>query len=176
MTKHSLIVACALTVLVGAACDDDSSPTDPSTIVPTFTSELLPGNEVPPVTAPNADANARGTVTMRLNVTRDAANNVTTATADFDVTMTGFPANTTLTGAHIHPGRAGLNGGIAINTGIVSGDITLANGSGSFSRNGRNVTPEVAQNLLNDPVGFYFNVHTPLNTGGAIRGQMQRTQ
>jgi hypothetical protein len=144
--------------------------------VPTFTSQLLPGNEVPPVVAPNADASARGTVTMRLNVTRDGGNNITAATADFDVSMSGFPANTTLTGAHIHPGRSGQTGGIIINTGITSGEISLPSGAATFSRTGRNVTPEVAQNLLNDPAGFYFNVHTPLNTGGAIRGQMERTQ
>jgi hypothetical protein len=113
---------------------------------------------------------------MTLNLTRDGAQNITAATADFQVSLTGFPANTTLTGAHIHPGRAGSNGGIIINTGITSGEINLPAGATTFSRTGRNVTPEVAQNLLNDPAGFYFNVHTTLNTGGAVRGQMIRTQ
>jgi hypothetical protein len=165
-----------LTLFAAAACDDDAVPTDPSpsSDAPTFTSELLPGNEVPPVTGP--DAAGRGSVTMTLNLTRDGAQNITAATADFQVSLTGFPANTTLTGAHIHPGRAGSNGGIIINTGITSGEINLPAGATTFSRTGRNVTPEVAQNLLNDPAGFYFNVHTTLNTGGAVRGQMIRTQ
>jgi hypothetical protein len=26
--------------------------------------------------------------------------------------------------------------------------------------------------MINDPDGFYFNVHTTLNTTGAIRGQL----
>jgi hypothetical protein len=40
-----------------------------------------------------------------MTVTRDAANNITGATYDFVVTVTGFPANTTLTGAAYPCGR-----------------------------------------------------------------------
>ena len=42
-------------------------------------------------------------------IIRDAANNLTGATYDFTVNITGFPANTTLTGAHIHAAPAGSN-------------------------------------------------------------------
>ncbi len=38
------------------------------------------------------------------------------------------------------------------------------------------ITVEQAQNLVNNPAGFYFNVHTQLNGGGAIRGQLVRVQ
>ena len=27
--------------------------------------------------------------------------------------------------------------------------------------------------ILNNPAGFYFNVHTTVNPGGAVRGQLQ---
>ena len=41
-------------------------------------------------------------------------------------------------------------------------------------------TPEItqanAQQIVANPAGFYFNVHTPLNPTGAIRGQLTRTQ
>jgi hypothetical protein len=30
--------------------------------------------------------------------------------------------------------------------------------------------------IYNNPAGFYFNVHTPVNPGGAVRGQLTRTQ
>jgi hypothetical protein len=111
---------------------------------------------------------------LTLNVTRDAAQNVTAATGDFQVTLTGFPAGTTLTGAHIHPGRAGSNGGVIVQLGVAEGDIVLASGSGSFSKNGVNVPAETAQNMINDPAGCYFNVHTQLNRSGAVRGQIVR--
>jgi hypothetical protein len=166
--RASLIFVLSAALLVGA-CDDDS-PTSPSTAVPTFVAQMTPGNEVPPVT--NADASGRGTATIRLNVLRNAAGAITDANADMEVALTGFPANTTLTGAHIHAARAGSNGGIVVDSGIAAGDIVLANGSGTFSRPGRAVPPEVAQNMLNDPAGFYFNVHTELNRGGAVRAQI----
>jgi hypothetical protein len=111
-------------------------------------------------------------VTVTLNVTRDSANNISSATADFEVTMSGFPAGTTLTGAHIHQNVAGQNAPVLVNTGIVEGDIVLASGSGQFSRTGISVAPEVAQAIINGPSGFYFNVHTQANRPGAIRGQL----
>ena len=47
----------------------------------------------------------KGTATITLNLTRDAAGTITSATADFQVTVSGFPANSTFVGAHIHGGR-----------------------------------------------------------------------
>ena len=38
------------------------------------------------------------------------------------------------------------------------------------------ITVEQAQNLVNNPAGYYFNVHTQLNRGGAIRAQLVRVQ
>ena len=39
---------------------------------------------------------------------RDGGGTVTSATADFQVTLTGFPGSSTLTMAHIHRGGAGV--------------------------------------------------------------------
>jgi hypothetical protein len=158
--------------LTAAACDDE--PTTPSpAAAPQFRVTLLPANEVPPVT--NAEASGNGTATITLNVTRDASNNITAARADFTVQLSGFPANTTMTGAHIHPGAAGVNGSVAVNTGITSGEIVLATGSTTFSRNSITVDPALAQTIINNPAGYYFNVHSTLNTGGFARGQLVRT-
>lgn len=156
-----------------ASCDDDS-PTSPSAAntIGLF-SNLLPGNEVPPVT--NADASASGTVSIVLNLTRDGSGAITAATATFQVSMTGFPANTALTGAHIHQAPAGVVANPKISTGLASRELVLANGSGSFTKSGINVSPTDAQGLIDNPAGYYFNVHTPLNPGGAIRGQLSRT-
>ena len=158
--------------LVAAGCSDSpTTPTPPA--APQFTSTLLPSNEVPAVT--NADSAGRGTVTVTLNTTKDAAGNITAATANFQVTLSGFPANTTLTGAHIHQAAAGANAGVVVNTGLTNGEIVLSTGSGNFAKNTITVDPAVAQGLINNPPGFYFNVHTTLNTGGAVRGQLTRS-
>ncbi len=120
----------------------------------------------------NADASGTGTTTVALNVTRDAAQQITSANGDFTVTLSGFPAATTLTGAHIHNGRPGANAGVIVSLGLTANEFVLAAGSVTFSKNGINIDPVVAQNMINDPDGFYFNVHTTTNTGGAVRGQL----
>src|SRR5215510_16409462 len=99
----------ALALVLTAACGS-KSPTA-STANPTqvkFTASLLPSNEVPAIT--NADASGRGTSTMTLNLTRDAGGAITAASFDFSMDLNSFPAGTTLTAAHIHPGTAGNNG------------------------------------------------------------------
>lgn len=167
-----LMLGLALTVV--ACGGNDNEPSDNNTI--TFTSQLLPGNEFPtPVVAPNVDANASGTVTIVLRVTRDGSGNVTSGTFDFATSMTGFPANTVLTGAHIHPGATGQSGGVLISTGLTSGAIVLTNGSGNMQQLGvtsGSATADVLNNMINNPSQYYYNVHTQVNGSGAIRGQL----
>lgn len=164
------VAAFASLVMFGAACDD--SPTSPSEETVTFTAQLLPANEVPPVA--NAEASGTGTTVIELRVSRNDAGTIIDAEADFQVNLTGFPVDTPVTMAHIHTGSAGQNGEIVVNTGLVAGQVTLGTGSGSFSRNGIDVSPAVAQSILTTPAGFYFNVHSVINPGGMARGQLVR--
>jgi hypothetical protein len=169
------IVALVLTAslsLFGLGCDDDT-PSSPTDVAPVFTAGLLPSNEVPPVT--NADATGSGTVTITMHTTKDGAGNITAATADFTVMLQGFPPGTTLTGAHIHPGAAGVNGGIIWNLGLTTGEQVLANGSTTFTKTAVSPSDVVhAQAIINNPAGYYFNVHTTLTPSGAVRGQLVR--
>ena len=141
----------------------------------TFTATLLPANEVPPVT--NADSSASGTATVTLTITTDATGTISAATAKFDVSVTGFPATTTmLILAHVHQAAAGVNGPVVIDSGLSPGSpVTLTAGAATFTRTGLTVSPTTAAGIISNPAGFYFNVHTPLNTGGAIRGQLKAT-
>jgi hypothetical protein len=154
-----------------AACDDDS-PTTPSPETITFMAQLAPANEVPPVT--NAEASGSGTATILLHLNRDSSNAVTSATADFQVTLAGFPSGTALTMAHIHSAPVGVNGDIVVDTGLTAGTVLLTTGSGNFTRDGISVTPTLAQQILNAPANFYFNVHSVLNGSGMVRGQLVR--
>jgi CHRD domain-containing protein len=160
---------------IAAGCGKDSSPTNPSPAKPTFTADLRPANEVPAVT--DAEASGSGTATITFDVTRDSAGNVTAGTATFVVNLTGFPAGTAINIAHIHQGAAGTNGTIVFNTQLAAGEVNLANGSGSFTKSG--VAPaDVAtfNAILNNPAGYYFNVHSTLHPGGVARGQLVRAQ
>ncbi|HET9468183.1 MAG TPA: CHRD domain-containing protein [Vicinamibacterales bacterium] len=173
------LVMLALVLAFGISCDD--SPTSPSANpnVARFTAILLPGNEVPPVT--NADAAASGTMQMTMTLTRDGASNITGATYDFTFTVTGFPANTTLTGAHIHAAPAGTNAGVVVGVPLTATEAALATGQSTITKSGLSAqatanAATVAQNIFNNPAGNYFNVHTTLNGGGAVRGQLVKVE
>jgi CHRD domain len=164
-----------LGLLIAAGCSSSSSTpsstTTAGTTVIRFTATLLPANETPPIT--NSEASGRGDVTIDLAVTRDASNTITAATTNWTATMTGFPATTTtLTGAHIHTGATGVAGGIIVNPSIAPGEVTLVNGAGNFTRVAITVTPATAQQIVDNPAGFYFNIHTATNPGGVARGQL----
>lgn len=167
----------ALVLAFGISCDDSpTSPSDPN--VARFTAILLPSNEVPAIT--NADVTASGTMQLTMTVTRDAASTITGATYDFVINYTGFPANTTLTGAHIHASPAGFNSGVVVGLPLTASDTAVPTGQAAIVKPGVSANnpanaATVAQNIFNNPAGNYFNVHTTLNTGGAIRGQLVRT-
>lgn len=159
--------------ILAAGCGGDSSPTAPSqgtTTTSTFTVPLSAANEVPAVA--NADASGSGTAVIALTVTKDGAGTITSATANIQISVTGFPAGTRVTDAHIHNGPAGSNAGVYVNTALASGELTIVNGSGSITKNGINVPADRAAAILGNRAGHYFNVHTALNPDGAIRGQL----
>jgi len=161
----------SISAFAAGSCADDppAGPTGPPTSF-VFTSTLTPGNEVPPVA--NAEVTASGTVTITLNVTRDANGVITAATTTFVCNVTGFPAGSAVNIAHIHNNVAGANASIFVNTGLVAGEVTLTNGAGSFTKSAVNTTVAQAEAIIANPPGHYFNVHSTLNPGGAIRGQL----
>lgn len=170
LKKFSVVMMAFALVTSAAACDD--KPTEPSPETVMFDAQLSPANEVPAVS--NAEAGGNGTVSVTMEVTRNAAGAIASATASFSVSLTNFPAGTALTMAHIHAGAVGSNGAIVVNTGLTAGEVTLAAGSGNFTRSGIAVDAAVAQDIVNSPAGFYFNVHSVLNGSGMARGQLVR--
>ncbi len=105
-------------------------------------------------------------MTLTVTVTRDSSSNITAVNSlEFVVNnIAGLAAPATLTGAHIHAAPAGQTAGVFINTGLANGEVTLATGSGSFSKTVTSgVTVEQVQTLVANPAGHYFNVHTQMN-------------
>ena len=81
-----------------------------------------------------SESSGRGAVQVQFNVTRDASGGISSATANFYFQLTGFPAGTTIVGAHIHPAPAGVNGPVIISTGLTAANtVTLTNGTGDFT-------------------------------------------
>lgn len=174
MDRWSLIALtlCACAVVTG--CDDNGT-TSPSSLPVVFTSILRPANEVPPV--PNAESSGVGAAQITFHITRDASGAVTGATADAYFQASGFPANTVVVGAHIHPGVAGVNGPVIVPTSLTAAaPLALESGRGEFRQSGIPVTAATAQAIINNPAAFYFNIHSPLNPGGFARGQLTQIQ
>ena len=170
MNRFSVFILVLSVLAVGCGSSSPTEPSQGTITTSTFTVPLSPANEVPAIT--NADQSGAGTATIGLTVTRDDSGNITSATANVQITVTGFPAGTVVTDAHIHGAGAGSNGGILVNAGISSGELALVDGGGSVTKNGINVPSDRAAAILSNPAGHYFNVHTALNPDGAIRGQL----
>jgi hypothetical protein len=162
----------ALAVLA-AGCGGDDNPVAPADDTHMqFRATLLPANEVPPVSGP--EATGSGTATIDFTLVRDSAGAITSGTANFRVDVTGFPSTTAITASHIHPGAAGANGGVLVNANVLPGEITLVNGAITYSRLNISMTAVQAQQIVNNPPGYYFNVHTSANPSGVMRGQLVR--
>jgi fibronectin-binding autotransporter adhesin len=162
--KRLALVAATILVFGAAGCGSKSNgPTTPSNTT-VFTVQLLPSNEVPPIT--NAESTGRGTAVVTVNSA--------TNTIDFNVSLNSFPTTSALTAAHIHPGAAGVAGGVLIGTGLTSGNApSLASGSATFSFTSVPATADQIAQILAAPQNFYFNVHTTANGGGVMRGQLK---
>jgi hypothetical protein len=164
----------AVTVSLLAVGCSKSTPTAPTATKPTFTATLSSQNEVPAIVG--VEAGGRGTATIVFNTTV-AGGNITAATADFTVNITGLPAGTPINLSHIHEAAAGVNGSVRVNLALAPGEVVVGPaGTVTFTKNNINVDAALAQTIINNPAGYYFNSHSALNGGGVVRGQLVRTQ
>jgi hypothetical protein len=175
---RTLTAALFATALLGAACAPAATTPSPS---PTrtqersvvFEADLRTTNEVPPIA--NAEAPGSGNATITFDLNRDSGGALTGATARFEIVLRGFPTTTSITLAHIHQGAAGANGSVRVDTGLRAAEPTvLSTGGTTITRSGINVEAALAQDIVNNPSGYYFNVHSQTNPGGVVRGQLTK--
>ena len=81
----SLLLVCSMAAM--AACEE--SATSPSEELVRFGAQLLPSSVVPPVSG--IEANGSGSVTITFKVKRDNAGAISSATVDFQVTLSRLP-------------------------------------------------------------------------------------
>ena len=164
-----LVLTCVL--VVGCGSDTPSSPSNPNTV--TFTATLLPSNEKPQAVS-NAEQSGRGTATIVFNLTRNSSSAIQSGTVDFHFDVNSFPAGTLITLAHIHTGDANTAGGVLINTGLTAATaVGLPTGAGSADFKGiTGVDAATLQAIIDNPAGYYFNIHSSTNPGGVARGQL----
>ena len=172
MNRWSTTLAIAVSLLA-AGCGSDT-PTAPSATQPKFTATLSGNNENPAIVG--AEAGGTGTSSITFNTTVSGGQ-ITAATADFTVTISNLPPGTPINLSHIHEGAAGVNGSVRVNLALTAGEVVVgANRTVTFTKNGITVDPALAQAIMNNPAGYYFNSHSAQNGGGVVRGQLVRTQ
>ena len=176
MKRYLLVGIAVLAAACGSSSPSSPSNSQPNTVV--FTAAMSAANETPPIT--NADQNAKGNSTITFHLTRDSSGTITAATVDFVYSLSGFPPGTQIILTHIHEGGPNIAGGVKINSGLTAANpITLSDGSTnnisftgltSFGTDGL----PLIQKIIDNPNGYYFNVHSTVNPGGAVRAQLVR--
>jgi len=165
-TLASLLLVCSVVAM--AACAE--SATSPSEELIRFGAQLLPASVVPPVSG--IEANGSGSVTITFKVKRSTTGEITSTTADFQVTLAGFPVATAPTTAHIHRGGPSNNGLAVVDTGLAQGEVVIGNLPVTFTKLGISVAPLLAQEIFDNPGNFHFDVHSVVNRDGMARGQL----
>ena len=167
--KRLSVLAAALGFLVAGCGSTSTAPTTTAPTKPTFTATLSALNEAPPIT--NAESTVTGDATITIDATKDSAGNITAATATFVVNVKGLSAGSNLTNAHIHEGASTCVCPVVWQTTVTAADLTITNGTATFTKAA--IAPSdvaVVQRIINNPSGFYFNVHSSLNSQGVARG------
>jgi CHRD domain len=175
-----LIGACGGTAATAPTTAPTSTPAPTPTPSPTpqlkyvFTADLKTTNEVPAIT--DAEASCAGKGTFTLNTTKDSSGKITAATGQFDLTISGCPTSTMVTLFHIHKQVAGQNGSVVIDSGQkATSPIALTTGgtTSPVTMINNTVDPALATDIIANPSGYYFNVHSQLHGGGFIRDQLK---
>jgi uncharacterized protein (TIGR03437 family) len=135
---------------------------------------MQPQNEVPAIND-TSSANA----VIWVHAVLDNNGNPVSGSVDFDISAR-FSGAVTVTGLHIHKAAAGVNGSIVIPT-----DVNATDKSVTVDATGRVRIQKQVQfpvdtatslatvvDLVTHPDQYYVNVHTTVNPGGAMRGQM----
>ena len=156
-----LVAALGLVVIGGATAKKKPA----LSATPVFKLHLLPSQEVPPIKGLRADG--IGSVTFDLE--RSSTGAITSGEVIFYVNYS-FPSSVTINGLHIHQAPKGQNGAVVVNSGVTS--VADADGKGNITTVVTGTAAGTLQAILNNPRGYYVNLHTTVNPGGAIRQQL----
>ena len=107
--------------------------------------------------SPKGPAKARGTFTVQFR----------NGQACYRMSVSGLGARPVA--AHIHKGGAGVNGPIVIDL-----KPTFRGTSPRVSQKCVPAKASIVSAIRRNPSGYYANVHTSKNPGGAARGQLRR--
>jgi len=158
IASAGLIAAIVVSATAVACGSDDNTTTIPKD--PTFVATMTGAGEFPPNTTTGT-----GTAT------------IVKANGTYTYTITYSGMSGTLTGGHIHgPAATGANALVIVPFANANGAPASGTLTGTFTgTNNVNITPDSLDKLMTSG-NAYVNLHTALNGGGEIRGQLSRQQ
>ncbi len=137
---------------------------------------MSPAEETPAITGVDAE----GAAVIQIAVNRNNSGAITSGTVTFAVDYR-LPANSVITGLHIHNAAAGVAGPVVIDSGIngTTRSVTIPNSRGNIFRitdidSNNSAGLATLTSLMNDPTQFYVNLHTTSHTSGILRGQLSK--
>lgn len=165
-----VLAACGGGGSVGQVTASPAPTAAPTTAAPTaqtkfvFTADLKSTEENPPIAG--AEATCAGTATVTLD--QAARSGV------FEMSVRSCPADTEITNAHIHKGAKGTNAGVSVPSGLAAGEFKLTGGAGTMTKTIATIDAALIADIIANPSGYYFNVHSKANAGGVIRAQLEK--
>ena len=131
--------------------------------------------EVPPLAGIDGSASAQVTLNIRRSDEGEMVSAFVTFTVNVNIQGQG---DVTLVGMHIHEAPLGVNGGIRIRSSLDFGGepVVAIGGSARIWSQSEIVDSDglaTVGRLLDDPAGFYVNIHSESNRRGLLRGQLQ---
>ena len=158
IASAGLIAAIVVSATAVACGSDDNTTTIPKD--PTFIATMTGAGETP---ANNTTGTGTATIVK------------SNGTYTYTITYSGMSG--TLTGGHIHgPAAAGTNTVVIVPFANATGAATSGTLTGTFtSTNSVNISNDSLDKLMTSG-NAYVNLHTALNGGGEIRGQLSRQQ
>jgi len=157
LVAPAAVIAVILAVTTALACGADSTSTPKS---PTFVATLNGANEVPAKAV-----SGTGTATIVKNA----------GVYTYTINYSGLTGNATL--AHIHgPGDATHSVGVLVPFTVPAGSGPTGTLTGTFTATNNPGISTDSLDVLMANGNAYVNVHTALNGGGEIRGQLSRQQ
>jgi hypothetical protein len=131
-----------------------------------FHLHLRPGEVVPRPSGLRAE----GSGNLTLDITRDVSGAIVSGNVVFYVNYR-FPGAVTIAGLALHQGARGSNGPVVLDA--ATGNVTDSDGRGNLTKVVSGAPPALLEALLANPRGYYVDVTTSANTGGALRDQLE---
>jgi hypothetical protein len=146
---------------------------DPTLGTFAFVADLASASEVPPITDGEAACAGQGRLVLRARL--DPSGKITAASAQLSFILSGCPDSTRIVLAHVHHAPAGRNGAVRIDSGFTAAQ-PIAVRDGVMGANAMDIAIAdfaLVTGLVNDPSGYYLNVHSLLHPDGLVRGQLR---